>query len=321
MTSEAVVPLVSIVIVSWNVREYVKGCLASIRDSFVSGPIEIWVVDNASTDGSVEWLRVHAPDVRVIANDENVGFARANNQAIRQCTGRYTLILNPDTEVADDAIGRLIDVLELRGDIGVVGPLLLSQTEEPDAPCARRSIGPLSAIMTDALSLHRLPLLGAWIGRKLLWPYDYRKSRAVEAISGAAMMFRTESLQKLGGFDERYLHCGEDLDLCKRVSLEGSQVFYEPSARIVHFGGRSSVQESARARTTLASARSIAQYMKTHHGFVASALYAGAMRSVAGPRVALSSICRWMTGGLARREALLRIRSAIALMRWGCAEV
>jgi N-acetylglucosaminyl-diphospho-decaprenol L-rhamnosyltransferase len=309
-------PVVSLVIVSWNVRDYLIGCIESIRRSSLAGQLEVWVVDNASADGTVGWIHDNAPEVHLIANQHNSGFARANNQAIVRCSGRYTLILNPDTVLVGDALEVLVTHLERHPDIGMVGPLLVRESGEPDAACARRLGGAVTAVMTDVFRLHSLPIVGPRIARRLYWPYGYDTARPVEAVSGAAMMVRTDLLQRLRGFDERYLHCGEDLDLCKRISEAGFGVQLEPSARIVHYGGRSSSQELARSRTTVESAISVARYLQVHHGTLAAKCYEYGLRCIASPRIALGSLVRMSLGQLPKAECRARIRTAWSLACW-----
>jgi len=245
-SSSEPIPDVSVVIVSWNVAKLLADCLDSLMRTSQGLTLEVWVVDNASSDNSVEMLRTRYPWVRLIANEDNRGFARANNQAIQQTRGRFVLILNPDTVVRDGAIQTLIQFLEEHADVGMVGPRLLDAEGNLGMMCARRFYSLSAALWVDALRFDALPSIGPRIFRRLMCPYDYCKVQDVEAISGAAMLVRRELLQDLDGFGDVFLHSGEDVDLCDRVRAAGWRICYTPEASIIHLGGRSTVQASVR---------------------------------------------------------------------------
>ena len=221
----------SIVIVSYNTQELLRKCLESIIDCLEKSKIkgEIIIVDNGSTDGSARTVKKEFPKVKLIENKENLGFARANNQALRQVRGEYILLLNSDTEVKPGALESLLEFAEKHPEAGIVGAKLLN----PDG-----SIQP---------SVYHFPTV--WRAIKEYWlgkEGEYEKyipdgavAVGVEAVTGAAMLVARKVIEKVGQLDNRYFMYFEDLDFCRRVKQKGFQIFYLPSAEIVHHHGAS----------------------------------------------------------------------------------
>jgi len=239
--AERQAPDVSIVIVSWNVRELLNDCLESIELHRGALDCEIIVVDNQSVDGSTEMVRRVFPSVVLIENAANVGFAAANNQGFDVATGRHVFILNPDTRLVDDSLPRLVQILDEHPGLGVVGPRLCYPDGEVQEPCARRFPSLLYVLAHELLALDAVPLLRRWVRRRFRG-YSYESSHPVEAISGAAMLARRDVLAGVRGFGESFVHCGEDLDLCYRVHRAGWGIWYQHDCRVVHLGGQSSKQ-------------------------------------------------------------------------------
>lgn len=223
-------PVLSIVIVSYNVRELLEACLASIPEGGVEHP-EIWVVDNASTDDSVAMVRERFPMVRLIANGTNEGFPKANNQAIRLCSGRYVLLLNPDTVTKANSFQKLITYLDNHPGVGLAGPKLLN----PDGT-HQYSVMPFIRpveIVLETFFLH------TWYRRRR----DHRRMAVqqpvrVEALSGAAIMVRRGVFDRIGLLDEA-LFWTEDMEFCYRAHESGIGIAYVPMAEIVHHVGAS----------------------------------------------------------------------------------
>lgn len=234
-------PDVSIVIVSWNVRELLRDCLESIATHRGSLDCEIIVVDNQSGDGSAEMVRHDFPGVQLVQSEVNLGFARGNNRGFALAKGRHVFILNPDTLLVDDSLSRLVRILDENPRIGVAGPRLCSPDGEVQAACARRFFSLSHALTHELLGLHTLPLVRNWV-RRAFRGYSYDSSQTVEAVSGAAMLVRRDVLAQVGGFGEMFVHCGEDLDLCYRIHRAGWQIWYQHDCRVIHFGGQSSDQ-------------------------------------------------------------------------------
>ena len=232
-------PALSVVVVSWNTRELLTRCLESVRQSRATGGIEVVVVDNASVDGSAQVVRERFPWVRLLANTENVGFARANNQAIPWTTGRYVLLLNPDTEVEPDAIETLLRFMEDHPQAGAAGPRLMGGDG-----AVQRSCHPAPTLSRELWRLFHLDTL-----RPLAWypieNWDQRTARPVDVVQGACMMVRREALQQAGLLDEQYFIYSEEVDLCYRLRQHAWEIWWVPRATVVHHGGQSTRQVAA----------------------------------------------------------------------------
>ena len=228
--------LLSIIIVNWNVAEFLLNAIQSIMDNPPSGKFEVIVVDNASTDDSLKLLSEKFPSVKVIANKINLGFGRANNQGMKIAQGEYIFILNPDTIILEDALDKLISVIKTNLEISMVGPALVKNYDmEPQLGGARLSRTFISGVLLDLIYIERLPYLGPWLVKKLRYPYDLEKESFVEVISGSAMMVKASTVKQVGYFDERYFLAGEDIELCDRFWENGLKVYYYPDAKIIHF--------------------------------------------------------------------------------------
>lgn len=251
-------PDLSIVIVSWNVRDLLAACLESIAaapvtlvppgadsesDSTTSLTVEVIVVDSASRDGSASLVRERFPWVHLIAEAENVGFVRGNNRALALARGRHLLLLNPDTIVHGDALNRLVALLDTHPDVGIAGPQVLN----PDGThqsTRRRFPTPLTAIFESTW-------LQGWAPRQLLAHYyvtDQPDAGTfdVDWVQGCALIARREVYAQIGGLDEGYVMFSEELDWCRRAKSAGWRVLYAGEARITHYGGQSTSQVEAR---------------------------------------------------------------------------
>jgi len=237
----------SIVIVTWNVVDYVRDCLKSILQNTPANLIyEIIVVDNASTDYTTSIINNEFPQIFLIQNSKNIGFARGNNQAINIAKGKYILFLNPDTILHENAIEVMVDFLNKNENVGLVGPKLINEDGSIQLVCARKFPSLLFRLTCDVMSLSSLPVIGERLKKYLQYPYDYSSTQEVEAISGACMLARGQALNNIGGFGEEYIHGGEDLELCLRIKLGGWKNYYLHEAVVTHFGGRSSLQAGFR---------------------------------------------------------------------------
>jgi len=238
MSRESDQPDISVVIVNYNVKEFLANCLQSVRKASRSLNTEIFVVDNASTDGSVSFLKECFDEIKLIENKENLGFGKANNQAIRQARGRYTLLLNPDTLLQEDTLEILIEHMDDHDECGVCGCKILN----PDgtfAPESRRDIPTVSAAVYKAIGLTALFPDNKHFGAYYQGWKNEDEGGDVPVLSGSFMFFRTGCLKKVDGFDERFFMYGEDIDLCYRVSEAGWQIHYVPETAIIHYKGES----------------------------------------------------------------------------------
>lgn len=225
---------ISIVIVSYNVRAYLVQCIESVRKALHGIDGEIVVVDNCSSDDTVAELRKH-PDVRLIANKENVGFARANNQAIRQTESEYVLLLNPDTVVYEPTLRGCLDFMDAHPEAGGAGVRMLTR-EGNVAPESRR------AIPTPWVSM--LKMLG-FNSRYYMSHLPWDEPCRIEVISGAFCMLRRKALEQTGLLDEDFFMYGEDIDLSYRLLHSGWQNWYLPYD-IIHYKGESTQKTSFR---------------------------------------------------------------------------
>jgi len=230
---------VSVCIVNWNTRALLRDCLRSIAAWTQGVAVEVIVVDNASTDGSVAMLRRAFPEVRLIASEDNLGFARGSNLAASVATGDYLLYLNPDTELRSNAIRGLRDFLATHPGHGAAGCRLLNTDGSLQATCASDLPSPRNEL-ASLLLLDRLFPASRWCAARELNHWDHADSRDVACLSGACMMLPRPLAQALGGFDERHFMYGEDLDLCCRLRATGARLHYLAGETIVHHEGAAS---------------------------------------------------------------------------------
>ncbi len=226
---------VSIVIVSYNVCQLLDECLHSVNKALAGIDGEVYVVDNCSTDGTVETLRPKHPEVQFIANKENVGFARANNQAIRLSDSEYVLLLNPDTVVYEPTIRETLAFLDAHPKAGGAGVRMLTREGKP-APESRR------AIPTPWVSM--LKMLG-FTRHYYMSHLSWDEPGQIEVISGAYCMLRRKALNQIGLLDEDFFMYGEDIDLSYRLRKGGWQNWYLPYD-IIHYKGESTQKSSYR---------------------------------------------------------------------------
>lgn len=239
------VPILSILIVTWNVRDMALACLASLYADTEAPSFEIILIDNASEDGTVGAVVERFPGVRVLANRDNAGFARANNQALAQARGRYVLYLNPDTEVDAGTLGACVDELDTNTEVGLVGCRLESPDGSIQFECAR-NIYRFRHLMFELLYLHMLFPRHPLFGHHLMGDWDHTGVRDVEAVNGAFMMVRSEIARQLGGLPEDLFMYHEDLSFCLHVQRAGHRLRYRGDVRTIHHRGQSSRRSSAR---------------------------------------------------------------------------
>jgi hypothetical protein len=232
-------PPLSIIIVSWNVQRDLQQCLTSLQANSDT-PHEVIVVDNASSDGTREYLAGQS-GVQAILNDSNRGFAAANNQGLEVATGsRWLLLLNPDTVAPPGALGELLAFAESRPQAGVVGPKLLNPDGSLQYSC--RHFPNIWAAMFRHTLLGRLFPRASSTRDYLMQDWDHASERQVDWVSGACLLLRREVFEQIGGLDERFFWGSEDVDLCLRVQRGGWEVWYTPQPTITHAIGRSTDQ-------------------------------------------------------------------------------
>lgn len=233
----------SIIIVNYNVKEFVLNLLESISKASSGIASEIFVIDNASDDGSVEAIKEKFPGVNLIANTKNVGFGSANNQALALAKGKYFLLINPDTIVREDTFTKMISFFEFTPDCGIAGCKVLNPDGTIQLACRRGFPGPWTSF-TKVMGLSTLFPKSKLFARYNLTYLDENKTYEVDAVSGAFMMMRKNVYDKIGGFDPQFFMYGEDLDLCYRAQKAGSKVNYVHDTEIIHYKGESTKRSS-----------------------------------------------------------------------------
>jgi hypothetical protein len=306
-----IAPDLSIVIVNWNARDLLAQCLESvvaspnlqIPDSVNQAgmlhlppfTLEVWVVDNVSTDGSAQMVRARFPWVRLVENQENIGFARANNQAIRESQGHYVLLLNPDTEVKPGALETLVRFMEIHSQASAVGPQLLN----PDG-ALQPSCHPAPTLPRELWRLFHLDKL---------WPYalypmnewDPSVPRRVDVLQGACLLLRRTALDQVGLFDEDYFMYSEEMDLCYRLGQAGWCLYWAPEAKVIHYGGQSTRQVAMDMFLRLYQSKLL--YFRKHHGWLAAQLYKLILAAAAVARLSLSPLA-WLERSPRRQRHL-----------------
>ncbi|MCI0513412.1 glycosyltransferase family 2 protein [candidate division KSB1 bacterium] len=249
--------LLSIIIVNFNALELLKKCLESIQQNTRLSP-EIILIDNHSTDGSVEFIRKHYPEIRFIENHANVGFSRANNQGLKFCQGDYILFLNNDTEILPHSLEKLVQFLEANPQVGAVGPMLLY----PDGSF-QYSTGRFPSIWNEWKTRQIMEKLDRGdIHFRHKFASQFQHQQAVDWITGACILTRAKLVMELGGFDEKMFMFFEDVDLCKRIQKAGCRIVYFPDAKVIHHQG---VTYKAKKNTTKAIYRQSQKYYYTKH--------------------------------------------------------
>jgi GT2 family glycosyltransferase/glycosyltransferase involved in cell wall biosynthesis len=287
----------AIIVVSWNTRELLAECLASIEATAPAADLETIVVDNASSDGSAAMVRERFPAVRLLANSSNFGFARANNQAIAATTAPYVLMLNSDARLTPGALQRLVARLDTMPRAGLVG----AQLRGPDG-AFQYSHARFPSLTREALTLTGLGRLvyGPWYPSA--GPAFGDRARLVDWVGGACMLARRAALDAVGGLDDGYwLYC-EEVDLCLAMQRAGWEVWYEPDAQVTHRIGASAYQLGPEREAHLY--RSRLRFFRKHHGAGAARLLGAELIALTGPKLALHATLRRVSGGRLGRSAL-----------------
>jgi GT2 family glycosyltransferase len=227
----------SICIVSFQARAFLRQCLVSLIKETSDISKEVIVVDNGSSDGTEEMLIAEFPDVQLIKNANNTGYTFPMNQALRASSGRYIVQLNPDTIILPGAFQNLIGFMEQNSRAGICGPKVLNDDGTLQGPCRRGEPRPL-AVVGYTFRLGRLFPKNKVLNEYLLSYQDENETHLVAGVSGSCMVIRREVVDQIGYLDERFFAYQEDADYCRRTRDAGWQVFYVPTAQIIHYGGR-----------------------------------------------------------------------------------
>lgn len=302
-------PDVSIVIVSWNTRDLLRDCLRSLRGA-AGAATEVFVVDNASADGSAAMIAAEFPETRLIRNSGNVGFARASNQGLALARGRYRMLLNSDTRVPEDALARLITYMDAHPGVGACAPQL------------RHFDGTLQAtgrafptLLTAVVAITPVP---TWVRRVTADRFerrDYSGTCEVDELCGAALCLRSEAIARTGLLDEDFFFFGEDVDLCWRLHDAGWSVVYLPEAVVQHGWGGS--WRKTRERTSLYIQRAYVLLMRKHRPGIAPIVVTALSLFLTVLKAVRRALPAWARGG--RRAALESLRVHRDELLWLCA--
>ena len=283
----------SVIIVNYNACRHLENCLESLFENTRLRPIEVWVVDNDSSDGSVEMLEERFPRVQVIASKKNLGFGAANNEAMRRAKGRYTLLLNNDTLVRPGAIDTMVRIMRERPDVGVLGPLLRNEDGTVQISYENK-VGFFSEFSQKRLSA-RYEAGSPKIRNDI--ESRSREESHPDWVTGACMMLQAELPEEVRFFDENFFMYLEDVDLCQRMRQNGFQVLYSPEAELIHLRGKSVEKNSE--RVAFEYRRSQLYYYSKHYGRTAVRLLKVYLLS--------KGTLDWLLGGATQRPYYRRL--------------
>lgn len=287
--------LLSVIIVNYNVKYFLEQCLCSVRKAIAADTqeagrrnVEVWVVDNNSTDKSIEYLQMKFPFVQFIKNTVNQGFSKANNQAIQHTKGKYILFLNPDTIVPEDAFTKCIAFMEATPDAGALGVQMVDGTGQYLKE-SKRGFPSLWVSFCKMSGLTRWFPTSKIFARYYMGHLSNRQIHKVDILSGAFMMVKKEVLDKTGGFDEQFFMYGEDIDLSYRIQKAGFTNYYFSDCTIIHFKGESTRKDSKYVRQFY---KAMVQFVQKHfHGELAW-FYTGLLEAAIWLRAAITVVSR-----------------------------
>jgi GT2 family glycosyltransferase len=305
----------SIIMVNWNSVDYLREAIASIYEHTQGISFEIIVVDNASPDGGGSRLKFDFPKIAVIESRQNLGFSKANNLGYAHSSGRYLLFLNPDTKLVSSAINIMIEAIKSLSDPGVVGCKLLNSDLTIQTSCVQT----FPTITNQVLDVEYLRL--RWPSCKLwrlgaLFSNDNMPAK-VDMVSGACLMLKRDVFEQVGLFSEEYFMYAEDLDLCYKVRRTGLTNYYVSASTVVHYGGKSSNQQTSSQWSVIMRFNSVFKFCVKTRGYVYGVSYRIAMGFSALIRLLLLTamfIFRSTTGNAGTLKSA--VAKWIAVLQW-----
>jgi len=262
---------VSVIIVSWNTRRILAECVASICAQLTSDSYEIIVVDNASTDDTVQFIETECPQIKLIKNDENLGFAKANNLGIRASCGRYVCLVNSDVIVLEDCIDRLVAFMDDNPRVGMAGPRILNPDQTLQVSCRR--FPSVWNNLCQTFGLNYLFPKSPFFSEPFMKYWTHDQIRHVDVLSGCFWMIRRKALDEVGLLDEDFFFYGEDVDWCKRFHDAGWDIVFFPQAEAIHKHAASTKKDPIRFYIELHKAD--LRYWSKHHGLFGRLMYSG----------------------------------------------
>lgn len=269
-------PDVSIIILNYNTKNFLKKCLQSIEESKNGFSKEVVVVDNASTDGSLDMVKNGFPEVISLANKTNLGFAAGNNVGLRKASGSYVLFLNPDTVLEKNALKKVFDFMEKNKDVGVASPRLELPNGELDEASHRGFPTPWNAFCHFSGLRRLFPKSKVFSGYTMGWLLDSKKPHEVDSVSGAFFFVRREAGREVNWWDEDYFWYGDELDFSYRLKQKGWKVMFVPTTWVLHYRGVASgikkhsrkistANKKTRIRAAKASTQAMRIFYKKHY--------------------------------------------------------
>ena len=302
---------ISIIIVSWNAKKYVQECLDSLKAYAQSPEAEIILVDNASSDGTPELVLKSYPGVTLIQNQENFGFAKANNIGIRRSTGEYVYLINSDVRVFEGCIEKMLAYMEANPRIGLLGPRMLGA----DGKCYRSYMGAptLWRMACRAMALDALFPRSKFLSGFMMQYFDADRIVDVDILNGWFWVTRREALNQVGLLDEKLFMYGDDLDWSKRFHDAGWKVVYFPEAESLHYGGASSAR--APIKFSVEMQRANFQYWQKHYSRASQFVYLAIVWTHQAIRLGGYSLL-WLAKGSEHSEVAFKAKRSLACMRW-----
>jgi GT2 family glycosyltransferase len=305
-------PALSIVIVNWKSKDYLRACLGSVAASASDLTLQIIVVDGASFDGCGEMLAAEFPHVEFIQSHENIGFGGCNNLGAARATAPHLLLLNPDTLVPPGALQSTLAHLRSHPEVGLAAPRLLNTDGSIQTSCVRAFPTPVNQALDSDFLRERFPSSQLWgTGRA----FASTTPTPVDAVSGACMMLPTHVFRQVGGFSPEFFMYGEDMDLCKKIRLAGYSIIHLPHATVTHHGGASSRQQVTHFSTLLIRDTNVI-YLQRHHGHPTATAYRSLQIFSALARLTLAAPVATLGWGRLRSDARITTRRWWAVLQW-----
>lgn len=302
---------VSVVIVVWNAKQYVVECLDSLREHCKDICTEVIIVDNASSDGTPELIAQLFPEFKLIRNQENLGFAKANNIGIAHSTGEYVCLVNSDVKFLDDCISPMLSYFSEHPKVGVLGPRMLYPHGEVRRSTMR--FPTLWNLFCRAVGLDIAFKRSRLFGGQLMGDFDHLRTAPVEVLNGWFMLIRRSAIERVGVLDPQFFMYGEDVDWCYRFYQAGEGIVFFAGSGAVHYGGGSS--SKAPLRFSVEQCRANWQYWQKHHGWLSQKTFLGINALHHGLRLATASLV-WALLPSKRAEMSDTMQRSFVCLRW-----
>ena len=303
--------MLSVIIVNWNSKDYVRQCLKSLFSTCSGLAPQIIVVDGASFDGCGDMISAQFPSVEFIQNSRNSGFGSSNNLGFHEVRNEMVLFLNPDTELRPGAVSQLISELHNLPEAGVLGARLVNSDASLQESCVQNLPNPWNQFLDSAL------LRTIWPNARLWGTKDAFASSVpveVEAVSGACMLMHAETFRRVGGFSPQYFMYGEDMDLCAKVRRLGLKIYHVPGAKVVHHGAGCSQQLSGSAAVLMRT--SVHQFIREHQGTFAASTYRVLMAVSSVSRLVLLAPACVLSRSAKRALRLRSLKKWMGVLQW-----